>query len=84
MALLRETIRQWLWQIARVMAPAPTLTAQTRQASQVMTDELDEHPEHHLLFIEFWMRASATRASAISSAPTGRRPGPCSLACWRN
>ncbi len=57
LALLRETIRQRLWQIARAMASAPTLTAQTRQASQVMTDELDEHPEHHLLFIEFWMRA---------------------------
>jgi AcrR family transcriptional regulator len=57
LALLRETIQQRLEQIARAMAPARTLTAQTRQASQVMTGELHEHPERHLLFIEFWMRA---------------------------
>ncbi|MEU4227779.1 TetR family transcriptional regulator [Nonomuraea sp. NPDC026600] len=55
--LLRETIAQRIRQIARAMAPAPTRAAQTRQAGEVMVGELREHPERHLLFIEFWMRA---------------------------
>lgn len=57
-ALLQETIDQRLRQIARAMAPAPTLSDQLRQVGEVMIEEVREHPERHLLFIEFWMRAA--------------------------